>query len=242
LIINILDFLNKIEPKKRKVSFLLFYLCIGILVFFFTKNIILSIFSSIFVYLITSEILNFLINKRDEILLNQLIELLVNMIIIIRAGNTVREAIKKLSEQSRYPIKKYLKSLVCELETGLFFDEAFDNFARRCSLKEAYLVVTAFKINNKIGGNIIYILNNIIDNFQQNFKSRLHTKTLTLQARYSGNIIASMPIIVLTGIYFLVNDSVVNFFQSKIGNIVLAVGCLLEILGILAIRKLLKFK
>jgi Flp pilus assembly protein TadB len=62
---------------------------------------------------------------------------------------------------------------------------------------------------------------------------------VTLQSRYSGTIIALLPIIILVSLFFFLNDVVTGFFASRIGNILLIIGGSLEITGILVIRKIL---
>lgn len=197
---------------------------------------------TIFSFLIASEFLSMLKEKRNEIIANQLMEMSVNIVIMIKAGRSLRNIIKNSVSWTKPPLKKYVKNLADELDTGLTFDLAFDNFSARCATPEAMLIVTALKINNKIGGNLILILNNIVDTIQENHKAKSSARTLTLQSRYSGNIIAAMPVIIMLIMFCTMDISIGQFFQSKIGNIFLIFGCLLEIAGILVIKKILKFK
>ena len=63
---------------------------------------------------------------------------------------------------------------------------------------------------------------------------------MTLQSRYSGNIISSFPILVLILLFIFMGDSVRIFFSSGPGTVLLLVGGLLEIMGIVAIKNILK--
>ncbi len=239
MLTQIYDFVNSINFKKRKTLAFLSYLVLLGLMFLIFKNIIFSLFLTIFTYFVISEMLKSINIKRKDLLLHQLIKLITNIVIMLRAGISLRSALKNNIALIENPLKKYLKKLIYELEAGNYFDIALDRFAFNCSIREAVLITTALKINNKIGGNLIFILNNLIEQLQESIKSKLNSKTLTLQAKYSGNIIAVMPVIIIIIMFFVLDLQVSNFFNSKIGTIFLLAGAFFELTGLVVIRKIL---
>jgi tight adherence protein B len=178
--------------------------------------------------------------RRKEIIASQLAALAANMVIMLRSGHAIRQIINQSVLWAKQPLKKYLKNLSDELDTGIAFDPAMDNFSARCASKDASLITSALKINNRIGGNLIFVLDKITETLQENYKVKSNAKTLTLQARLSGNIIAAMPVAALSVMFLSMSSSISIFFQSRLGNIFLILGSVLEIAGILVIRKLLK--
>lgn len=143
---------------------------------------------------------------------------------------------------TQQPLKNYLKYLADELDMNSSFDEAFDNFAENCSSRESQLISTALKLNNRIGGDLVFILGNIIETLQESLRIKANSRTVTLQSRYSGNFIALMPVIILAALFFFMNIQIQEFFSSKIGSIFLITGGLLELSGIIIIRKILNAK
>ena len=242
LIIKIFDFFSRLNSGKKKASLFVLFFCIAGCFYIIFNNLVFSIFLAICLSFILSEIVRTINEKRLEALHNQLIDFAINIIVMVKAGKTLRNIIKISVQWSKPPLKNYLKYLSDELEMNSSFDDALDSFAKNCACREAQLISTALKLNNRIGGNLVFILSNVIETLQENLKTRLNSRTLTLQSRYSGNIIAIVPVIILVILFFLMNASINEFFASRIGNIFLPVGCFLELTGILIIRKILEFK
>ena len=239
MILRLYDYFSRRVSINKKLFVFLFF-CSAVLLFFLVfRNIFFSIFLGICLYIISLEIIRSINEKRLEILHYQLIDFLVNMIVMVRSGRTVRNIIKDSTRWTKNPLNSYLKHLSNQLELNILFDDALDDFAGRCYSREAILIVTALKLNNKIGGDIVSILGSIVGTLQQSLKLKTSARTLTLQSRYSGTIIALLPVIVLISLFFFLNDVVSGFFGSRIGNILLITGGSLEIAGILIIRKIL---
>jgi tight adherence protein B len=237
---KIFDFFAGATKGKKRALIILLYIFAVALFFVLFNNIVFSIFLAVFAYFLIAEVAMAITEKRKEKIEKQLIEFLMNMTIMLRSGKTLRDIVRQSVGCTSAPLKIYLKSLSDELDAGLSFDDAFDNFSEKCSNSEAELMVTALKINNKVGGNLVLILNNIVDTLQDNHKAKSNEKTMTLQARFSGNIIAAIPIAILTVMFIFMNSRINSFFLSRTGSIFMISGCLLEITGILVIRKILK--
>ena len=239
MILKVYDYFAGQKPVNRKLLAMLFFSLAFLLFFFVFRNIFFSIFLGICIYIVSLELARTINEKRLEILHHQLIDFLVNMMVMIRAGRTIRNIIKDSVKWTRNPLNAYLKHLTNQLEMNIFFDDALDDFSQRCSSREVILIATALKLHNKIGGDIISILGNIVETLQQGLRLKTQARTVTLQSRYSGTIIALLPVIILICLFFFLNDAVTEFFSSRIGNILIISGGSLEIAGIMVIRKIL---
>jgi len=239
LILKIYDFFLHKSFLSKKVFLILIFIAINFILYIFFKNIIFSLFLGFCIYITFSEIFSAVNDKRKEILHRQLIEFVINMIIMVKAGKSVRNIIIESVQWIKMPLKYYVKSLSNELNLNFIFDEALDNFAARCSSREAVLISTALKLSNKTGGDLVFVLNNIIETLQDSLKTKSRVGTITLQSRYSGNIIALLPVFILVFLFFFMNSSIQEFFSNRIGNIFLIAGGILEIAGITVIRKIL---
>ena len=218
----------------------LFHIFLAAVIYIFFGNIIFSIFLTACIFFIMSWAHSAINEKRLEILHGQLIEFAINIIVMVKAGKSVRSIIRDSVLWTEYPLNNYIKKLSDELKTCFSFNEAMDNFAKRCSSREARLISTALKLNNSIGGDLVFILGNIVETLQESFKVRSSARSFTLQSRYSGNIIAFMPVAVLLAMFFFMNGPMREFFSSRAGNILLATGAILEISGIIITGKILK--
>jgi len=230
---------NFFSKKKKYVVVILFTLLL-LIFFIFFKNIMLAIFIAIMFTGISVEFIDGIIRKRKEALDFQLIEFITNIIIMLKAGKEIRQIFKESLSCIKKPLNNYIRTLVGEVELNISMDTALDNFAFSVGGREVNLLANAIKINRKIGGNLLFILENIIKTLQENLKIRSSIKTQTAQSRFSGNFIALFPLAGFVFMYFFLNSSLKEFLSSKPGSILLAAGAILEFTGFFIIKKILK--
>jgi tight adherence protein B len=227
------------QRLNRKISTLFLSSLLVFIFYVLCKNIVFSIFLCTVTVIVISSFLGSLKSRKEELLHGQLIEFINNTIIMLKAGKTMRNIFKESLSWVKNPLQAYLKKLINRLELNFSFDDALDTFADSCGGNEARLLVSALKINNRIGGDLLFILSSIAETLQNSLKARSSARTITLQSRYSGNIIAFFPVFILIFLYIFMNSSVADFFSSQIGNICLIIGGFLEIAGIFLIKKIL---
>ena len=226
--------------RRKKYTILIFFMILFITLLIFFRNIMLAAFVAVMGSCIFIEIIDGIIRKRKEALDIQLIEFITNIIIMLKAGKEIRQIFKESLAFIKKPLSNYLKIMVSEVELNISMDNALDNFALNIGGKEAVLLSNAIKINRKIGGNLLFILENIIKTLQENLKIRSNLKTQTAQSRFSGNFISLFPIAGFIFMYFSMNSSLKEFLLSKPGSILLAAGAILEFSGFFIIKKILR--
>jgi len=226
--------------KRKKYTIIIFFLVLFVTLLVFFRNIMLAAFVAVMGSCIFVEIIDGIIRKRKEALDIQLIEFITNIIIMLKAGKEIRQIFKESLACIKKPLRNYLKIMVSEVELNISMDNALDNFALNIGGKEVVLLSNAIKINRKIGGNLLFILENIIKTLQENLKIRSNIKTQTAQSRFSGNFISLFPIAGFIFMYFSMNSSLKEFLLSKPGIILLAAGAILEFFGFFIIKKILR--
>ncbi|MCE5329773.1 type II secretion system F family protein [bacterium] len=226
---------------KRKIfSFSCLFLILLIFLFLFFKNIFISIFFSTVIIIVIFEILQRIKEKRDEYFEVQLAEFISNMIILLKSGKSINQIFKISISWFKKPLSVHLKSFVNEIEFNVPFEKALDNFSQRANNKELRLLTNAIKINNKVGGNFLFIANNILNTVQDNIQIRTKIKTRTAQSKLSGNIIVFFPASGLILMYFTFNSAVEKFMTTGLGITALMIATLLELAGYLAIKKIVR--
>ncbi|MCL4378761.1 MAG: type II secretion system F family protein [Actinobacteria bacterium] len=231
-------FMDKIKNNKKIFIFLSFIT--SFLIFYLVfKNIIFGIFIGICVLIIISDFVESFKTRRKEMLHIQIIEFVNNTVVMLRAGKTMRSIFKESINWTKKPLRPYLLKLVNELDLNFSFDEALDKFSERCGSREITLFTSSLKINNKIGGDLVFILNSVANSLQKSLAIKTAAKTITVQSRYSANIISFSPVLILIAMFALMKSSISNFFSSGLGNIILVIGGILEITGIIFIKKIL---
>jgi len=235
---KVIKFLINIYGTGRRILSLFIFIVLTLVFYLLSRNIIFSLFVGLCLEIYILDLLNGFEEKRKELLHNQLIEFISNMTVLLKAGKTVRSIFKDSANWFKDPLRIHLLEVANELELNSTLDEALDRFSEKCRSREANLLVSSLKINNKIGGDLISILDNIADSMRHNLKLKSQIKTMSLQSRYSGNIISIFPIIVLILLYIFMNKTVVDFFSTGPGVILLFIGGVLEIAGVIVMKKI----
>jgi len=232
-------FLINIYGTKRKILTAVIFAALILVFYLLFGNIIFSVLVSTCLEIYILDIFKGFEEKRRELLHNQLIEFISHMSVLLRAGKTVRGIFKDAARWFKDPLRFYLNKVANELKLNSTLDEALDRFSEECKSREVDLLTSSLKINNKVGGDLIAALDSIAGRVRYNLKIKSQMRTMSLQGRYSGNIISLFPIIILILLSVLVNREILGFFSTSIGTIMLIAGGILEIAGIMVIKKLL---
>ncbi len=169
----------------------------------------------------------------------QLIDFIGHLNIMLRAGKTLRYILLNSWPKFEPPLGTYLKEVAENLEINPDLEEVLEIFEKRSSSNEVKLLTSGLKICNRIGGDMVQVLNSVSSTLRQNLKSRSRLNTLVLQSKYSANIISLFPIIALIMLYIFYGDIIMDFFSSGIGIIVLIAGGILELAGIIIMKKII---
>jgi len=221
------------------LSAIILFLILIPLFYLFFRNLLLSIFVGICIEIFIFDMLDGLEEKRKVLLHKQLIEFTGNMVIMLKAGKTVRSTFKESVGLFKNPLNSFIKVIANEFELNSSFEEAIDRFSKSCRSRDVFLFASALKINDKIGGDLAFILDNIAETLRHSLEIKSQLNTLSLQSRYSGNIIALLPVIVLILLYIFMNSTMHAFFSTTLGTILLFSGGVLEIAGIAVMKKII---
>ena len=238
---KLVKFLTNIYFTKKKMLYIFVFAVLTSFFYLLFKNFIFSLLISLCLGIFLVDFINRLEERRKNLLNIQLVEFINDMIVLLKAGKTVRSIFKDSVKRFKNPLRAHLYKTANEMELNFTLDEALDGFSGSCRSREVDLLTSSLKINSKIGGDIISMLDAISESVRHNLKVKSQIKTMSLQSRYSGNIISLFPVIVLIAMCVFMDRTVLDFFSTGPGKILLISGGILEIAGILAIKKIIDF-
>lgn len=217
----------------------IFLIFTGIFYLWF-HNILLTLFISACVSIYIIDIFNIMDRNRIINLHKQLIEFLEHMTIMLRAGKTLRYIFLNSWKKYPDPLGKYLKELAEGLEINPDLDEMMNIFEIRSGSREVRLITSGIRINSKTGGDLVTLLSSISITLRESLRSRSRLNNLTLQSKLSANIISLFPVAALLFLHLFYSDRILDFFSTSAGIVVLIIGGVLEISGIIAIKKIIR--
>ena len=167
----------------------------------------------------------------------QLGDTLIMMCNGLKSGFSFQQTMENVANDMPAPIGMEFGRVCNEIRYGATMEEALNNMAERVKSPDLMLVVSAVLIQRTTGGNLSEILSTISETIRDRIKIKGEISSITAQGRMSGLIIGSLPI-AIAAILMVVNpDYMSTFFTTTVGNIMLTVSVIMEILGFFAIRK-----
>ncbi|OMD47046.1 type II secretion protein F [Paenibacillus borealis] len=96
------------------------------------------------------------VRLREQNIMLELPELLNSIVLLVGAGENVQRAIIRCVESRKgdysHPLYKELSIMTGEWESGYSFQQAFENFSKRCAVQEVSLFTTTVLLNYRRGG------------------------------------------------------------------------------------------
>jgi tight adherence protein B len=157
---------------------------------------------------------------------------------VLRAGQTMSQAMASVSEEFKAPVSMEFSYCVEQQNLGLAPEFALRDLARRTGLIEIKIFVLAMLVHRQTGGNLAELLDKLATIVRSRFRMRGKIKGLTAEGRMQGLILLGLPVMVF-GAMMVVNRP----YALKLLNLpVLLIVCLtMMTLGALWIRKIVNF-
>ena len=156
----------------------------------------------------------------------------------IRAGHPLSAGLKMVADETTEPIQSEFRRTHEENRFGLPFDDALLAMADRVNIVDVRILVTAILIQREVGGNLAEVLDNLANVIRVRFTIRRQLRVYTAQGRFSGYVLAVLPIAVGAAIYSLNPSYIRLLFTDPFGKLMLMTAVVFQIVGFLWIRKI----
>ena len=160
----------------------------------------------------------------------------------MKSGLPTNEALKIVAKEIPEPVSGEFHKLVESLKVGVTLDQALKRMFDAMPTPEVAFFGIVMTIQAKSGGNLSEALSNLSGVLRDRKRLQDKIKAMSSEAKASAMIIGSLPIVVMTLIYFVTPDYITLLFTERMGNIMLAgcgvwMGC-----GIAVMKKMISFK
>jgi len=156
----------------------------------------------------------------------------------LRSGFSFLQAMDMVRKELPNPIAKEFGRTFQEMNLGTQTEEALQNMAGRVKSDDLDLVITAVLIQRQVGGNLAEVLDNIADTIRERVRIKGQIRSITAQGRISGMVIGLLPFALAVLMFFVSPNYIMTLFNSKIGFAMMAAAIFSEIIGVVAIKKI----
>jgi tight adherence protein B len=160
----------------------------------------------------------------------------------IRAGHPLSSGLKMVADEAKDPVAGEFRRTHEEHRFGLAFEDAMLAMADRVGIVDVRILVTAILIQREVGGNLAEVLDNLASVIRARFNIRRQLRVYTAQGRFSGYVLAVLPIAVGTAIYSLNPSYMKLLFTDPMGKLMVTLAVIFQIIGFLWIRKIVNIE
>jgi tight adherence protein B len=156
----------------------------------------------------------------------------------LRSGYSLPQGMDMVAREQPPPVSDEFGRVVREIGLGLSTEEALANLLRRVPSEDLDLMITAINVQHEVGGNLAQILDSIGLTIRERVRIKGEINSLTAQVRYSGYVVALMPIILSVVLFLLRPEYIGYLFQGVCGWSMVIAALVFIFLGFVAMRKI----
>ena len=206
------------------------------------RNIIGGILLAAITIIVFPILLDRAIAQRQQKFHIQLLDVLLMITGAVKAGYSLMQALDMAVKEIPAPASEEFGRVLREIRLGISLEGSLFNLAERMSSDDMQIVVTAIIVNSQVGGNLSTVLESTISTIRDRMRLSGEIRSLTSYARYVGNFLSLMPLI-MSFLIFLISP---GFFApvktSIISQIIILMALVGIIIGNIWIRQIVKIK
>jgi tight adherence protein B len=160
----------------------------------------------------------------------------------LAVGHAFSESLYQVASEMPDPISTEFRIAFEEQKLGLSTKAALDGLTERVPLPDLRLCVTAMHIQRETGGNLAEILERVSQTIRERFKLMEDFRTMTTSARGSAWILCGLPFGIVLLMTALNPEYMSVLLHDQRGHYILAAAAVMQLMGIITIRKILDIK
>jgi tight adherence protein B len=230
----------ELAMASAAVCFLLMFLAVGGFTgAAFLRGVLLGGLAALGGWQIPGSILRVMKRRRLRRFNMQLVDSLVSMSNALKAGFSIQQAFDLVVKEGQNPIAQEFAVFLHQTRVGMSLEEAFESLRARVGSEDLALMTASVEIARQTGGNLTEVFEKIAHTIRERMRIEQRIWTLTAQGRLQGIVVGAMPLVLGLAMYLLDPRMMLAFFHSGLGIAIIVIVALLELLGILVIRKII---
>lgn len=227
-----------VEADKLFMLNLAFMLLAGALAWVVSHSLFLAGLATVVSAFAPRFLLRFLRQRRLDKLELQLPDTLLMLAGGMKAGVSLTQAVQQLVLESQPPVSQEFDMVLREQRLGVSLDEALDNLNRRVPLQSITLTVSAMRIAAETGGQLAETLERASQTLRSKLAMEGKIKALTSQGKLQAIVVGALPLFLMYVLNKMEPAAMNLMFTTQTGYATLVVIALLEIFGVVIIRKI----
>lgn len=178
-------------------------------------------------------------DKRQESIREAVPEALESMAACLGSGFTLMQTFRQVSEDVRGPLGETFSRSAHTLEMGGSAERALAELRQGAHASELAFVAVALDVQHQSGGAMRQVLDAANDTVKGELALRRTLRVQTAQAKLSARVVVVMPFVLVAAFSLASPDFLMPFFSSVYGYALLALAIIMQVAGILLVRRAL---
>jgi tight adherence protein B len=178
--------------------------------------------------------------RRLKRMIEQLPQLLDHTVRSLKSGRTLSDAVMGSIEASENPLKRAMGRVQRNVQLGVNLPDAVSDFAELYERDELRMFALGLKVNHRYGGNASELLENLIKLIRERDQGARQLRALTGETRMTAWVLGLLPMILVS--YFMLTNPgyMLGMWHDSGGQTMLIVAMVLQVLGCLALWRMLR--
>jgi len=172
----------------------------------------------------------------------QLPEAIDMLVSALRAGHSLMTAIGFIGQEPREPLSGEFRICFDEQNYGIDMRTALTNLGTRMAVDDLQIFIAAVLIQKESGGNLAEVLEKVATTARERFRLRRQVQVHTAQGRMTGWILSILPVALGFAMYLVHPEGISLLWTHPIGLKLLYTAIVMNVLGALAIRKIVRIR
>lgn len=237
------------EVDEKRVTLLMLFMSFGLGALFFIlfwPKVTVGLFFGIVVTVVGWQmpliIVRGIYERRCNKFVDQMVDGLTVMANGIKSGTNAQQAMQRVVEIMGNPISQEFQIVLNQTQFGQSFEEALNDLGERIPRPDVQMFVTSINILKETGGNLAETFQTIVMVVRERQKVEKKIEALTAQGVMQGLIVTMVPF-VLAGVFFLIDPNFIKpMFTTTLGWFLCFAILTLQIIGGIAIKKIVTIK
>ncbi|MHA6197518.1 type II secretion system F family protein [Pseudomonas wadenswilerensis] len=178
--------------------------------------------------------------RRLQHMIEQLPTLLDHAVRSLKAGRTLSDAVLGAVDVCADPLKSAMQRVQRNVQMGVSLDEALQDLADLYDQDEFRVFALGLRINHRYGGNASELLENLVKLIREREQAARQLRAMTGETRMTALVLAMLPV-GIAGYFLLVNPAyLLSMWNNHDGQLMLLAAFTLQVLGCLALWRMLR--
>ncbi|EJZ56355.1 TadB [Pseudomonas fluorescens R124] len=184
--------------------------------------------------------ISWLYRRRLKRMIEQLPQLLDHTVRSLKSGRTLSDAVMGGIEASDDPLKTAMGRVQRNVQLGVNLPDAVSDFAELYEQDELRMFALGLKVNHRYGGNASELLENLIKLIREREQGARQLRAMTGETRMTAWVLGALPVILVS--YFMLTNPgyMLGMWHDSGGQTMLIAALVLQVLGFLALWRMLR--